>query len=192
MPSKRRIITGGIVDVETTGLSPTTDEIIELGILLFEYDLARGRYLGVVDEYVGLREPACRLHPEAAAVNGLTMGDLRGRCLDHSRVITLLQRTDLLIAHNAPFDRRFMEALFPIVKTKNWCCSMSGINWLAKGFPNRRLQDLLQRHSIFSTSAHRAQADVRATLELLTWQQSDGSSYLAELLGRQKWQERSG
>lgn len=177
-----RFILGGIVDVETTGLSPAQDEIIELCIVLFSFDLATGRLVRVEDEYTGLREPSCVIHPAASRVNGITMADVCGQELDYGRVMEIVERADFLIAHNASFDRNFLLRLFPNIGDKKWFCSMAGIDWKGKGFANRRLQDLLYQHNIVPARRHRASDDVYATLELLTHHRAGRRSYLAELV----------
>ncbi len=69
------------LDVETTGFSPRADEIVELAIVLFEFNYADGTITEVVDSYSGLREPSVPIHPGASRVHGLTIDDLRGECL---------------------------------------------------------------------------------------------------------------
>ena len=186
MSRERQRILGGVVDVETTGLSPTQDEIIELCIILFDFDPGNGE-LVIEEEYVGLREPSCGIRPAAARINGITRADVYGRDLDYNRVTDIIHRADFMVAHNAAFDRNFVTRLFPLAQTKTWYCSMAGIDWRGKGYPNRRLQDLLMLHGICPGRAHRASDDVRATLELLSYRQSCGTTYLSELLaGRRK------
>lgn len=77
---KRMYSVGAVVDVETTGFSPTRDEIIELCIVLFRSDNS-GLYI-IEDEYIGLREPSCVIHPAASRVNGITIADVCGKDLD--------------------------------------------------------------------------------------------------------------
>jgi len=187
IPRERQRILGGVVDVETTGLSPAQDEIIELCIILFSFDPGNG-HLVIEEEYVGLREPACGIRPAAARINGITRADVYGKELDYTKITDIIHRADFLIAHNASFDRNFITRLFPAARTKTWYCSMAGIDWRGKGYPNRRLQDLLMLHGIFPGKAHRASDDVRATLELLSYRQSCGTTYLAELLAGKRQQ----
>lgn len=178
-------VVAGLVDVETTGFSPDRDEVVELCLLLFRYDRELD-LIEITDEYSGLREPGCFLHPRASQVHGLTMADLHGKDLDYQLVAGMIERVDLLIAHNAGFDRAFVTRLFPQAIMKPWFCSMSGIDWRNKGYPSRGLQELLRQHGIAVERAHRALDDVRATLELLNYNQASGISYLKELLlGRQ-------
>jgi DNA polymerase-3 subunit epsilon len=173
---------GGYIDVETTGLDPACEEIIELALLLFAYDPMNGRICGILDEYVGLREPEVPISPNAAAVHGLTEEIVRGKRLDLERVRGMAARAELLVAHNAQFDRSFVERLIPEVSTKTWLCSMSGVGWRRKGFVSRRLQDLLKVHGITVERAHRAEDDVRAAVRLLTCGAHEGVSYFQELL----------
>jgi DNA polymerase-3 subunit epsilon len=169
------------VDVETTGFGQT-DEVVEIGLVLFAFERRSGQVLEIVDEYAGLREPDCAMHPGALGVHGLTSDHLQGMRLDVVRVEDILLRTEFLIAHNASFDRRFVVPLFPIAGMKPWYCSMSGVDWKAKGFQSRGLQSLLSQHGIEILQAHRAVEDAKATLTLLSRQQEGGRTYLHELI----------
>ncbi len=169
-----------IVDVETTGLS-NADEAIELGMVLFAFDRKKYSILAVVDEYVGLREPTVPIGPGAQAVHGISLAQLRGQRLDYDRVERILSQAEVLIAHNASFDRRFVGRLSETAAGKPWLCSMSGINWLRKGCANRRLQDLLVRYKIETPNAHRALDDVYGVLYLLAGG-TKRKTHLAELM----------
>ncbi len=166
-----------IVDVETTGLSPYSDEIVQLALVLFGYIPQTGDMGDVVDEYVGLRQPSCPIPSEVVAIHGLDDAAVRGCSLDSARVSSIIGRAKLLIAHNAPFDRGFVTRLFPEARQKPWFCTMRGIDWPAKGFATRRLPDLLAGHNIRPSRHHRADFDAKATVALL-----GRPGYLLELL----------
>ncbi len=174
---------GGFIDVETTGLSPHQDEIIELALILFAFNRETRSIAGIVDEYTGLREPAVPISPGAARVNRITMDEVRGRRLDDKRIEGMIDRAEFLIAHNAPFDRSFVCKAYRSAATKPWFCSMSGINWYRMGCSSRGLQNLLKNHGIRPEKAHRADGDVLAAIQLLTRLNSEGRYYLDELLG---------
>ncbi len=173
-----------VVDVETTGLQPARHEIIELAILVFAFNRDSGDLLTLVDEYVGLREPSVPIPAAATAVHGITLDTVRGCSLDHAKVRGILHTAEVLIAHNADFDRAFLTALYPELDGRRWLCSMRDIDWRARGFASRSLQALLAAHRIQPNSAHRAGADCHALLALLTQPLPEGGTYLRQLLGR--------
>ncbi len=170
----------GCIDVETTGLSPHGDEIVELALVLFSYD--EEGITGLVDSYCGLREPGGPISRGAQRVHGLSKADLAGERLDTQRIQTLLGQVDFLVAHNASFDRGFVIKAFPAAKTKRWYCSMSGIGWRGRG--GRSLQALLSRHNIEVEEAHRALDDVHGVLALLSCHNGSGRTYFAELFSK--------
>jgi len=170
------------VDVETTGLDPASDEIVELAIVLFAFDRETGTITGILDEYTGLREPSRPIPRQATAVHGITQRMVRGRRLDDARVRALLEQAEFLVAHNARFDRAFVTRLYPETAAKVWLCSMRGVDWRRHGHASRALQNLLAAHGIRVERAHRAGADCRAALALLSCRGRDGDTYLQELL----------
>ncbi len=174
----------GIIDVETTGLSYQNDEIIELGLLLFTYQRGNWEVDEVIGEYSGLREPSCPTSPAAFGVHGIAGKNFKGRELDYLKIQSWIDQCDFLVAHNANFDRHFLAKALPAMPRIHWFCSMRGINWYAKGFRSRALQALLLEHGVTGFDGHRALADVRAVLMLLTQKNSTGQTYLGELTGR--------
>jgi DNA polymerase-3 subunit epsilon len=171
-----------VIDVETTGLDPQNDEVVELGVVLFSFDALSHTGIEIEEEYSSLRDPGRPIPEGATRAHGLRWDDVRGCALDDARVRGLLERASFLVAHNAPFDRGFMERLYPETHRMKWLCSMEGVAWKAKGFRSRALQQLLRAHQIGEGAAHRALDDARNTLRLLSLPQPDGRTYLAELL----------
>ncbi|MGB4669426.1 MAG: exonuclease domain-containing protein [Bacillota bacterium] len=170
------------VDVETTGLSPQSDEVVEFATALFAFDRTSGRIKGVVDEYVGLRDPGRPIPAKATEVHGIRDHDVRGKRLDDGRILELMSQAEFLVAHNAPFDSGFVERLYPEAADKTWLCSMREIPWIQKGFESRGLQNLLKDHGIQPGRAHRGRYDVRAALQLLSCKDEDGVYYFKHLL----------
>lgn len=176
-------ISAAVLDVETTGFSPYSDEIIELGLVLFTVDLPRVK-ISTIDQYSGLRQPGCMIHPRASQVNGITMAMVQGKSLDLERVESILEQAQLIIAHNAAFDKGFTGRLIPSVLGKPWYCSMKGIDWYGCGFNSKSLPYLLREHRITVHRAHRAQDDAIACLELISQRPSPDKPYILEMLSK--------
>ena len=87
------------------------------------------------------------------------------------------------IAFNAAFDRPLVERRLPAIAGLAWACAMKEIDWRARGFDGsgRSLSWLLAQAGWFH-GAHRASADVDATIQILDHRSPDGVSALSELL----------
>lgn len=156
---------GLVVDVETTGLDPQRDEIIELAMTPFNYGLD-GTIFSVGDSFQGLRQPREPIGPEITAITGITNEMVAGRIIDPAVVATFAAPALLVIAHNAAFDRRFLERFSDVFSTKPWACSLSQIDWASEGFEGTKLAYLAQAAGFFY-DRHRAMHDCLATVELL-------------------------
>jgi DNA polymerase-3 subunit epsilon len=155
-----------VVDVETTGTNPDRDKIIELGICLFEYDRPNGRIYKVLGSWEWFEDPGFSIPPEIRTITGITDQMVAGHRIDDRAVNDLLGRVVLVIAHNADFDRRFMEKRLPAFTTKHWACSRAGIDWKAEGIRSSALEFLAYSLGFFH-DGHRAGSDCRATLHAL-------------------------
>src|SRR5690606_10885352 len=102
--------------------------------------------------------------------------------IDWKIVENLLEKCQIIIAHNASFDRPFIDKLSMVSKNKIWGCSLNQIDWNSFGFPVRKL-DVLSIYHGFFTDAHRALHDADALIYLLSLKNhKTQASYLFELL----------
>ncbi len=170
------------IDVETTGLSPLRDEIIELGLVVFAFRYDTGEVLDVVYEYTSFNEPSRSIRSSASLVHGITDRMVRGCKVDEEKVRSALMGSDFIIAHNANFDYQFVVRLFPWATSLIWMCSMRHIDWARHGFPNKGLQFLVRVHGVEVLERHRAHADCVAGVSLLGTRNEYGEFYLRELL----------
>ncbi|WP_139861556.1 3'-5' exonuclease [Bradyrhizobium ivorense] len=154
-----------LLDVETTGLDPVRDEIIELGMVKFTY-LADGRIARVVDTFSCFNQPSIAIPPEITALTGITDEMVAGQSLEDDRINQFASDAVVVIAHNAGFDRKFMERYAPLFEHKAWACSVSEVEWRSHGFEGSRLPYLLMKAGLFH-EAHRAVDDCLALLEIL-------------------------
>jgi DNA polymerase-3 subunit epsilon len=175
--------TGLILDVETTGLDTTRDEIIELGMVKFAYQPG-GQIARVIDTYSTFNQPSGAIPTEVTALTGITDEMVRGHKLDIERIAAFAADAVIVIAHNAAFDRKFMERYCPTFAQKAWACSVSEIAWRDHGFEGSRLSYLLMKAGFFH-EAHRAVDDCQALLEVLAFELPGvDRSVLAVLLER--------
>ena len=111
-PSSRRC--GLYVDVETTGFDPERDAIIELAMFPFTYTLD-GAITHVHRDRARIwrQDPGGPIPPEIARITGLTDLDLAGQAIDVAAADALIRSSHLIVAHNATFDRSFVESVVP-------------------------------------------------------------------------------
>lgn len=166
-----------VFDTETTGLSPSRDEIIEFSAAVLERQEGRAAVTREYDNLVTL-SPGRFVPPKIQALTGITNQDLRERgisktrlCRDVAELITG-DRT-LLLAYNAHFDLSFL--FYTLVKDGD-AAILKGKDKLdlltvyrdRRSFPHRlasaieayRLQDRVQ-------NSHRAIDDVLATVAVM-------------------------
>ncbi|WFU50737.1 3'-5' exonuclease [Sinorhizobium terangae] len=172
---------GVIVDTETTGLDHSKDEIIEIGAVAFTFD-DEGNIGDVTGVYGGLQQPTVPIPPEITRLTGITDQMVAGRMIDVGSLRALLDPADLVIAHNAGFDRPFCEAFSSMFSGKAWACSVKEVDWATRGFEGTKLGYLIGQSGYFH-DGHRAVDDCFALLEVLAG--ADGvtePSAFAELL----------
>ena len=119
---------GVFLDVESTGLSYSNNKLIELGMVKFEYT-EDGRIFRLLDEFNGYQDPEMSIPEHITRLTGITNDMVAGQHIDERKVTDYLHEVDLVIAHNALFDRAFFETTFPNTPPKAWACSMSDIHW---------------------------------------------------------------
>lgn len=156
-----------VLDTETTGLSHQADKLIELAMLLVAVDTAAGLPFGPVEVFEGFEDPGIPIPMGAQEVTGISDAMVKGQRLDDEQVVAMVSKADLIVAHNAGFDRPFVEARFPCFAEKPWACSFMDIDWKAAGAGSSKLSALANDQGWFY-DAHRAQVDCHALLQVLS------------------------
>ena len=162
-----------VVDVETTGLSPGQDRIIEIGAVA-------GRGATMIDEFHSLIDADHPIHPQAHRVHGISEEMLCGqprpeevwpefhRFLEHSSVV----------AHNAPFDLGFLRHEFGRIglgmSNPNFCTLRLARQKLPR-LPNHRLETVF-RHlgGVIDKSVRRHRALDDARMAAFVWRVLNG------------------
>ncbi len=158
--------TGIFLDVETTGLKPQTDRIIQIAIVKFTFGLD-GRIFDIVEEFMAFEDPGQLIPSHITHLTGITDNHVRDQRINDLQIIKLMQQADLVIAHNADFDRPFVEKRFPIFAEKAWACSMAEIPWSSERIGSMK-QDYIAFKLGFFYDAHWALTDCLAGIEILS------------------------
>ncbi|WLB24285.1 3'-5' exonuclease [Bradyrhizobium japonicum] len=177
----QEVRTGVLLDTETTGLDYAKDEIIELGMVKFDYT-PDGRILGVRNTFSAFNGPSGPIPAEVTALTGITDEMVAGHRFHDAAITAFVEDAVIVIAHNSGFDRKFAERYWPLFEHKAWGCSMSEIDWRKHGFAGTQLGYLLNGAGFFH-QAHRAVDDCHALLEVLAFElPTTGGAALALLL----------
>jgi DNA polymerase III epsilon subunit-like protein len=174
-----------IVDVETTGVDPDADAIVEIAVLR-----SRG---GVLQTFHSLVNPGFPIPPTASAVHHITDDDLAGAPRIEDLVLELVDLLDgsIPVAHNARFDACFVDpALGVDPDPKAWICAMRLAKHLmpdSPTFSNQGLRYWLRtKPRSEGLGPHRAIDDCHVTfqnlLHLLALSQASGARTIEDVL----------
>lgn len=152
-----------VLDFETTGLSPDRgDRAIEIGAVLI-------RNNRIVDRFQSLMNPAMRISSFIEGYTGITnamlaaappvsevMQDFAAFMADHH-----------LVAHNAGFDRRFLDAELQRIahdRRGEFACSLLLARRIYPDVPRHNLETLVRYKNLATDGVHhRALADAEMT-----------------------------
>lgn len=162
----RALLRGVVVDTETTGTNPDQDAIIELGMILFEFDPLTGEAFNIIGSFDELEDPGFPIPPDSTAVHGITDEMVSGKKIDNQNVKHFLEDVSLVVAHNSKFDRVFLEKRLPIFESLPWGCTFAQIDWNGEGVGSAKLDYIAYQYGFFY-DAHRAEVDCFALLEIL-------------------------
>ncbi len=170
---------GLVVDTETTGLNPAQEEIIEIGAVAFCY-ADDGSIGDVCATFGALQQPSKPIPAEITRITGITDAMVKGQAIPREELEALVNAADIIIAHNAGFDRPFLERFLAGFANKPWACSVKEIDWTARGFEGAKLGYLIGQSGYFH-NGHRAEDDCQALLAVLKGK-SGKTTPFAELL----------
>jgi len=155
-----------VLDFETTGLSPDMgDRAIEIGAVRLDQGL-------VVDRFQALMNPGKRVSAFIENYTGITnrMLSKAAPCGEVIDEFASFMGDSNLVAHNASFDKRFLDAeLGRIYKSYNgdFACSLLVARRLYQQAPNHKLGSLISYKNIPSEGGfHRALFDSEMTAKL--------------------------
>ena len=167
------------VDLETTGLDFAGDEIIEIGIKTIAVNKSDYSDFKAIKAYESYQDTEIEISSEITQLTGISKDMIEGHSIEWRKVEDILGISDIVVAHNASFDRAFLEKNIDFENV--WTCSKNDVNWKERGFFNTKLELLSIWHGFYYDS-HRAMNDVNATIHLLMHPSYKDFSPLEELV----------
>lgn len=178
-----------VVDVETTGWDCRSDSIIQFAMVPFEFGRETGKVYRVGSPLSWFEDPGRPVPAEITRITGITDDDVRGQRIDDSAVEAALADIKLVVAHNAGFDRPFIDRRLPVFRDHYWGCSQVEVPWKNEWrYPSAALECLMLNPAGRFFGAHRAPNDCQAVVHLLATVEHDGRTAMSHLLhsARQK------
>lgn len=183
-----RSLTGNtyvVVDTETTGLNPVSDELIEISAV----KLVDGQVAGEFETFVRATRP---LSKETTDLTGITTPDLIAAPTAEEAVAGFLDFAGdaCLVAHNAAFDWAFLARVAERLDRR---CSLPLVDTvglaraLVPGLKNHKLDSVAAHFGVKNDARHRAKGDASATAvifrSLLDLALARGAARLCDLNG---------
>jgi DNA polymerase-3 subunit epsilon len=155
-----------ILDFETTGLSPDQgDRAIEIGAVR----IVNGQ---VTEEFQQLMNPGRRVSGFIEDYTGISNAMLKDAspCHEVMNQFADFIGDDNMVAHNASFDKRFLDAELDIISrsyTGQFACSMLAARRIYQNAPNHKLGTLVRYANLEGEGDyHRALYDSQMTAKL--------------------------
>jgi DNA polymerase III epsilon subunit family exonuclease len=157
----------GVLDLETTGLSSTTNEILEIGLVVLRHGLNTRRFETLVR--------TDRTVPSVVeALTGIREADLLGapperQALDLLSDVLREEHVEVLVAHNARFDHSFLTVawerhlLSPSLPP--FLCTLRLARRLLRS-PSYSLDVLAEQLGLLPRPRHRALGDAEVAADL--------------------------
>jgi DNA polymerase-3 subunit epsilon len=152
-----------VIDVETTGLNPNNDRIVEIALLRVNNGMVTEAYEN-------------RFNPEGPVgkteIHGITDADVANapRFADKAEEIKTFIGQRALVAHNAKFDLAFLSAEFARSESElPWLksiCTLEASQYYLPDLYRRKLADCCDEIGIQIDNAHSALGDAMATAKL--------------------------
>lgn len=161
-----------VIDEETTGLDFQSDRVIEVGAVL--WDTEAKKPLKILNHLLDAECINYEVPEKIVELTGITGDDLftygKNRRQVFEETVALSSEAEYMIAHNAPFDRTFLEKEVSLhLDAKfdhDWIDTRTDVPWRTKG--SRSLSYLAADHGFLNPFAHRALFDVMTLCKLIS------------------------
>ena len=154
------------LDTETTGTNRLNDEIIEIAIKEIEFEKASGKIVKITNQYESFNEPNQEINDKITKLTGIDNKTVENKSIDWNEIDSILKNTDIIVAHNAKFDRAFVDRYSSISPSKYGVVPLMILIGLKKGFSSHKSKNYYASGMGFILR-HMAMNDVDALIQLL-------------------------
>ncbi len=150
-----------VIDLETTGIS-RFDRICEIGMIRIEGNEIVDRFDSLINPGVSINNTVFHGIENWMVKDAPSFRDIADQVADYIR-------GTVLIAHNAPFDMRFIRYEFQRLNTdlsNVALCTLKLARKLHPRFPTHRLDYMLREYDIINEHHHRAVNDAESSARL--------------------------
>ncbi len=154
-----------LLDLETTGATPTTDRITEIGLIRYEDGVEVRRWQTLVN-------PEKQIIPFIEKITGISNAMVKDAPLFKDIAHELLSQLQgaVLCAHNVRFDYGFLKNEYKrlgLTLQLNVLCTVKLSRRLYPEYKSHGLDAIIARHGIVCVARHRAMGDVEVMTEFL-------------------------
>ncbi len=152
-------------DTETTGLKAESERVIEIGAVKFNKN-------GIIADFGTLIDPEKKISPKITEITNITNEMLAGKPKADEAIKSFLEfsKDCILIAHNAPFDLRFVNyELIRLDRPTLTNPTIDNLRFTKWAFPTAchwNQPFLAEMLGIEIKQAHRAADDARVCMEI--------------------------
>lgn len=171
------------IDIETSGYSPETGEIIEIGMTRRN---AKGEVVDTYQEIFGMDERALKVNGTGAqSIHNISPEDVRGkrsfRDPEVQERVNGMFDNAVMLAHNANFEKRWLNQYLDGFHARNpqKIDTMHLSRYLSPDTTNNKLGTFAPRYGVPYKNAHRALVDADMTADAL-------HNFTLEITGRKK------
>lgn len=158
------------LDFETTGLNPKESEVTEIGAVAWDTEL--NTPVSFFHRFIKVQG---LIPPEITDITGITDELLSAYGapfeMTFMSLYQFLSQTNIYVAHNAPFDRGFLEhnlgTLNIRLENKHWINTVTHVPY-PKKIKHKNLTSLAAEHGFINPFPHRAITDVLTMLRVLS------------------------
>lgn len=154
-----------VIDIETSGGRAQLDRITEIAIFIHDGEK-------IVDEFSTLINPEVYIPNFITNLTGITNAMVANapKFYEVAKKVVLMTEGHLFVAHNAPFDYRFIQEEFKRLGynyQRQTLCTVRMSRKIIPGMGSYSLGNLCQNLGITINGRHRAAGDAHATTQLL-------------------------